>query len=262
MLLRRRGNGAIAITQPGHSWLSGQLARAWGNDRFDRPTPFEAFCFAAEQHDIGWTDHDSLPVFDPKTGFPRTFVDVPATEHTALWSEGVRRALAFGRYPAMLISLHGKTIYDLTFDMASASSANAAAAREFLVAQEAFRMVVLQAMVDDPSLSEHAHADRIERNRLLLLAVDQLSLHACWAVHETVKIPHVPGRGDRRHTLWLRQSRAGDHLEMDPWPFADDRFEGHIEGRLMTRPSIDVAHFASEIADAMVVTIPIDIRPA
>ena len=39
MLLREDGEAVIAIPQPSHSWLSGQLARAWGNDRFAPPSP-------------------------------------------------------------------------------------------------------------------------------------------------------------------------------------------------------------------------------
>ena len=262
MLLRHQKDRTIAITQPSHSWLSGQLARAWGNDQFERPMPFEAFCFAAEQHDIGWADHDRHPVFDPKTGFVRTFWDVPATEHTALWSEGVGRTLAFGRYPAMMISLHGKTIYDLTFDFASASSVNASAAREFLTAQEAFRKTLLGEMFDDPSLREHIDADRIEHNRLLLLVMDQLSLHACWGVHNMVEVPNVPGQGDRFHTLRLRPAQSGEHIEVDPWPFIHKSFKGYIEGRTMTHPCLDPLGFAQAFSCAPVVTIHLDLRPA
>ena len=40
--------GVIAIPQPSHSWLSGQLVRAWGNDRFARPTPYEEDSTACE----------------------------------------------------------------------------------------------------------------------------------------------------------------------------------------------------------------------
>src|SRR5690348_7524279 len=53
MLFRADGEDAIAIAQPSHAWLSGQLARAWGNERFAAPAPYEEVCLGAEQHDIG-----------------------------------------------------------------------------------------------------------------------------------------------------------------------------------------------------------------
>ena len=121
MLLRKDGLDVIAIPQPSHAWLSGQLASAWGNQRFAAPTPNDEVCLAAEQHDIGWLRWEAAPVLDARTGLPQEFCHVPAITHTALWGEGVRRARAFGRYPALLVSLHADTIYALTFNFAKAS---------------------------------------------------------------------------------------------------------------------------------------------
>ena len=45
MLFRTNNDDVIAIPQPSHSWLSGQLVRAWGNEAFARPAPFEEVCF-------------------------------------------------------------------------------------------------------------------------------------------------------------------------------------------------------------------------
>jgi hypothetical protein len=53
MLYRLEKRGRIAITQPTHAWLSGQLARAWGNERFGEVAPWEEVCLGAEQHDAG-----------------------------------------------------------------------------------------------------------------------------------------------------------------------------------------------------------------
>ena len=46
--------GLIVIGQPAHAWVSGQLARAWGNDRFGHFEPWEEVRLAAEQHDVGY----------------------------------------------------------------------------------------------------------------------------------------------------------------------------------------------------------------
>ena len=49
MLLCGDGDDLIAVGQPAHAWVSGQLARAWGNGRFGTPEPREEVCLAAEQ---------------------------------------------------------------------------------------------------------------------------------------------------------------------------------------------------------------------
>ena len=52
----------LVIGQPAHAWVSGQLARAWGNAAFPAPAPREPVCLAAEQHDVGWQDADLAPL--------------------------------------------------------------------------------------------------------------------------------------------------------------------------------------------------------
>ncbi len=53
MLLRKDGLDVIVIPQPCHAWLSGQMARAWGNEHLAAPMPYDEVCLAAGQHDIG-----------------------------------------------------------------------------------------------------------------------------------------------------------------------------------------------------------------
>jgi hypothetical protein len=53
VLHRADPEGLIVIGQPAHAWVSGQIARAWGNERFGHFEPWEDVCLAAEQHDLG-----------------------------------------------------------------------------------------------------------------------------------------------------------------------------------------------------------------
>src|SRR5919199_1418725 len=41
----------MVIGQPAHAWVSGQIARAWGNAAFPAPEPSEAVCLAAYLED-------------------------------------------------------------------------------------------------------------------------------------------------------------------------------------------------------------------
>ena len=77
MLIRLEDDGsAIAIGQASHAWVSGQLARAWGNERFGAVEPWEEVCLGAEQHDIGWAMWDTRPSLNPDTGLPYTFLEL------------------------------------------------------------------------------------------------------------------------------------------------------------------------------------------
>ena len=81
MLLRPDGDGVLAIGQPAHAWLSGQLARTWGNERFGTVEPWEEVCLAAEQHDAGMAEWERRPTLNPGTGLPRSFMELPLGEH-------------------------------------------------------------------------------------------------------------------------------------------------------------------------------------
>jgi hypothetical protein len=195
MLLRKDSSGVIAIPQPCHAWISGQMARAWGNRRFAAPAPYDEVCLAAGQHDIGWLDWEMRPTLNAGTGLPQEFFKVPLKEHIALWREGVRRARIFGRYPALLVSLHADTIYARHFDFAKASPENVEAVRAFLDEQHRFQARTAASLRADPKLAGQASPETIERNQLLIAVLDRLSLEICWGVKKEIKIPNVPTAG-------------------------------------------------------------------
>src|SRR6266566_7874905 len=111
MLYRQEKQGKIAITQPMHAWLSGQLARAWGNERFGEVVPFEEVCLGAEQHDIAHADWERAPKLNPQTGRPYSFLEAPKTMHIPIFSSASSLVLNQGRYAALLVSLHFTGLY-------------------------------------------------------------------------------------------------------------------------------------------------------
>jgi Protein of unknown function (DUF3891) len=257
MLLRKEGPSVIAIPQPSHAWLSGQLARAWGNRDFAAPAPPEEVCLAAEQHDIGWLSWEMTPALDPETGLPQVFFRVPATVHTALWRDGVQRARAFGRYPALLVSLHADTIYTRYFDFAKANCENAEAVRSFLGEQHHFQALMSASLRADPKFAGEASPENIERNRLLIAALDWMSLEICWGVEKEIKIPDVPAAKDRRIELRLYPGDGEGHgLTAEPWPFREESIMVRAEGkRLSSRySSQEDLQRALDEAEAILVT--------
>jgi len=84
MLYREDTWRRIAITQPAHAWLAGQLARSWGNEHVGEVAPWEEVCLGAEQHDIGHTALEQLPKLNPQTGLPFSFFELPRKWHVQL----------------------------------------------------------------------------------------------------------------------------------------------------------------------------------
>src|SRR5580658_4237741 len=131
MMFRETPDGVIAITQPSHAWLAGQIVRAWGNAAFGPVTPYEDVCLGAEQHDIGWLVWEQAPTLNLATGRPHSFRDLTIAVHTGIWRQGTQMALVLGRYPALLASLHGSGLY-ASFDFTAATDEDAAIVRDFL----------------------------------------------------------------------------------------------------------------------------------
>jgi hypothetical protein len=130
MLFRNDPTGVIAISQPAHAWISGQLLRAW-NGALPEP-----LLLAAEQHDIGWLDWEVNPSFDASAGRPHLFRDIGASVHAPMWVRGVDRALgAWGTHVALLVSRHGGVIYRRFTTRHRIDEADAAAARSYLETQ-------------------------------------------------------------------------------------------------------------------------------
>jgi len=107
VLLVDHPEGKVAVAQPAHAWISGQLARAWGG----AVHPREEVCLAAEQHDIPWLEWERSPTIDPETGYPYTFMSLDMPTKLAMWETGPDVLLGQSRYAALLVSLHGSRLY-------------------------------------------------------------------------------------------------------------------------------------------------------
>ena len=144
------------------------------------------------------------PELDPDTGLPREFMRLRPPDHVALWTDGVRRARLYGSYPALLVSLHAETIYSRHFDFDAASPDDRRIVRSFLDDQRAFRHGVTAALHADKRLAAVTTEDVLEHNRLLVAALDWMSLQICWGVTQEARLPEVPVAGEERVELTLR----------------------------------------------------------
>jgi hypothetical protein len=222
---------ALAITQPAHAWISGQLLRAWAD-----PLP-EPLLLAAEQHDLGWLDWETAPSFDPQTGRPRLFRSVGAAMHAPMWAKGVERALgAWGMRVALLISRHGVLIYTRYTDRHRIAAADAAAVDHYLETQAPLQAAWMRALGLDAAVVAHDAA--------LIALADTLSLALCGELRTPLEVKALDRTGARRTWQLTARPREPAEFILSPWPFRGDAIEVECEAR----PMPESGRFADEAA--------------
>ena len=234
MLLRRDDRGVLAIGQASHAWVSGQLARAWGNERFPAPEPSEEVCLAADQHDTGLAGWDVDPELDRATGLPYSFLEMSIGSHLWAWSAAPSRVLVQSRYAALLVSMHGQRLYERR-DIAKLSAADGATVREYLHAQHDFQQPLLESLRADPVTAPWATPELVGRNSQLIWIWDYLSLALClpWIPAVARRAPAHEGPVD----LALRQDQGDHGVVIEPWPFAVSELTVRCEGRRLSERS-------------------------
>jgi hypothetical protein len=258
VILRPDGDAVLAIGQASHAWLSGQLARAWGNDRFPVPAPFEEVCLGALQHDIGMAEWDLRPERHPDSGLPRQFFELDRRTHIALWTAAPTRVLSQSRYAALLVSLHGTGLYE-RFPPRTDDPEIAHAVADYLDGQRA-----LQAQL---AAEVGATQEELARNQALLAIWDGLSLALC-----RDQAPHVvdgfmldrteasapPLRGQTPK----RKCNDRNVFTLDPWPFTGDHLALRVEGRRLTEaPYADEPALHAALDRAPVLTVCLALNP-
>jgi len=259
MLYRTIDDNRICITQPTHAWVSGQMAQVWGNAHFGKPTPFEAVCLGAEQHDIGWVPWEAAPTFNPETGYPHSFREVAVEVHTQLWAGAKHLTLPMGRYVALLVSLHGTGLYE-RFTQWQQSPDATRVVEAFLREEKQFQQQMIQRLGEDPAYAPYVTEEAIAHNQRLVATLDTLSLLICMGVTQPRQIDHVPtslsetSLGETSLTL---TPINGDptQLQVEPWCFQDPEVTVVFEGRILQEPSLDASMMRDRLGTAPWATV-------
>ena len=260
MVLHEVEDGVVAVGQPSHAWLSGQLARAWGNERFGAVWPWEEVCLGAEQHDVGMAEWDLEPELDPVSGHPRSFMAMALETHVSLWSAAPGRVRAQSRYAALLIAMHGKALYERR-DLDALAPERAGLVRSYLDRQSALAEELLAELRSDPHTAATAAADVIARNAGLVWTWDSLSLALLldWAPH---KVEGVPTASDPVSLRLSGVPGAPERLVLEPWPFSAERVAVHCEGRRLGDRFDDEEAMRAALARAPWTTLRFELVPA
>jgi hypothetical protein len=219
MIHRADPDGTLLIGQPAHAWLSGRMARAWAWPF----RPWEDVCLAAEQHDIGMAAWDAHPELDPVIGLPYSFGSMPREMHVGLWSEAARLLLPQGRYPALLVSLHGTGLYERHVP---ADELDEEPTRSYLAAEREFQTAMRTSLDAEPAEVDDAVS--------LIRCWDWISLYLCTASSDHSTMEGVPSCEAETVTLelaWINGDPT--HIRVDPWPFLQPSLVLPVEARLL-----------------------------
>lgn len=105
MIVRETKNGFRLINQHDHGLVSGDFAKNFSGEWLGEPLREDVF-FAISNHDIGWKRLDEEVLWNGERGRPHSFVDYPAAEKMAAYSEGLDLVEAHSPYAALLCSAH------------------------------------------------------------------------------------------------------------------------------------------------------------
>ena len=256
MLHRRTEEGVIVISQPAHAWVSGELARAWGNEVFGDFAPKSDVCLAAELHDIGFLDWEQSPTLNMKTGWPHSFLDLPTKLHLEIWSRGISQMTQYGRYAALLVSMHFTGLAQRHRVLHPPEEAQLA--KGFLDEQRANQHALMTCLRDDPHYESASADEALVRNRELVSLWDWMSLLLCMGFGETQILSDVPAVNGRLD-ITLKSFRQGEssQVKLSPWPFYGDSLLLACEGRRLVKTFTDEGAMreALKIASPLVVQI-------
>ncbi len=251
----------ITISQTSHSWISGQLARAWGNHVFSRFKPFEQMCYAAEQHDIGFLDWESQPTLNVKTGLPYTFDELPESVHFEIWHKGIFQLMPVCYYASLVVSLHFCNLCERFHQNQSGS--DRPEVDLFLKTQREHQNKAREKLRRDPLLEHAVGSEVLEYHRDLIAVWDGLSLELCRGRSPEFKLPNVPISDGKRVDLFLRQKdQAGNIWEIDPWPFAIETLTVCCEGRVVNQRFTDTEEMRRALSNGDRVTVLFNFVPA
>lgn len=262
MLHRQDPAGLIVITQPTHAWVAGCLARAWGNDYFGSFVPKEQVCLGAEQHDVGWLLWENMPTLNLHTGYPHSFMEVATEVHVNIWSGAKQLALPFGRYVALLVSLHGTGLYERFRGWQNSPKSTQEEVQEFLTQEKAFQQKLITNLQDDFYYAPYSTVETVERNRSLVAVWDSLSLALCMGVRKEQHFDRVPTASGETTLTITPVDDDMTQIKVSPWSFGQSEVKLVFEGRILQEQFTDETAMRDALESADWVTITTLLSPA
>jgi hypothetical protein len=240
-----QGEPHFVNTMLEHTRMCGQMARAFGNDRFERPAPFEEVVYTVENHDRGWDNYDGNPGIDPATRLPYIMVRTPVPDLVKTNRGSPDFNEAHHAYCGLLSSMHTVGLYNgrygfSTFVARTQTSTaidvedpNRPLIDTMLGHEETRQSRLKSALAGKEKTRDWVAGPHLFRNYKQLQFFDTLSLyfhlrHAGERGDQTYV--HVPLNAEEDTTITLKKVDERVY-SLDPYPFAGDRLTLTCQGR-------------------------------
>jgi hypothetical protein len=235
------GEPRLAIMMHEHMALSGQFARAFGNERFEPVWPNDLMFYVVSHHDAGWAEFDRDPVTDETTGLPYNLIETPA-EYITVTS---RRSPDFNErhhpYCGLMSSMHSWGLYNGRYGLSKLVLIDKIPPpdrplAERMLAHEIDRQKQLKAqIVKDAQSARWIEEDHMFQNYKQLQFFDTLALYfnrTHPSERDAQEFEHAPLNARQDVSVTLRPRAAGVY-EVSPYPFAANAGEFAFAGRLV-----------------------------
>ncbi len=222
----------LCVFQTTHALMAEQFVRYWGNDDFERPTPYDLVMVAVGQHDNGWYEWERKPLLRPD-GVPMDFLHYRDVQGKAqLWQRSVRRSWAQHPYAGVLVARHAALLYELALDLWEYSPEDQAVIREFVAMSQELQATTRELFADIPELRRAMDPLAVEANTRLLQFGDRASLQLSipWSAETTLTCCPTDDRGGYTE---IRMRFDEERITFDPWPYHVDQFQVALEGYLL-----------------------------
>jgi hypothetical protein len=259
MLHRAHENGIVCISQPAHAWVAGQLALHWGNETYGGYAPEADVYVAAALHDIGYLNWEQLPTLNPETGLPYSFLELPTENRLTLWRKSIQKMMRYGRYPALLVSLHFTHLCERhrKFD----SPKHFELEKKFLHDQEELQTTLMTSLQNDFYYAPCATNEIIERSARLVSIWDWISLSLCIGFEGRRVVAEVPAAG--RSIELQMEMKDATTVQLQPWPFnSDEPLRLVCEGQHLLKTFTDEQKMHEALRAASPVTLKFELVPA
>jgi hypothetical protein len=235
------GEPRLAIMMHEHTALSGQFARAFGNEQFEAVRPCELMFYAVSHHDAGWAEFDGDPVTDETTGLPYNLVDTPAQYITTTSRGSPDFNERHHPYCGLLSSMHSWGLYNGRYGILNQVLINRFSEQDRPLVQrmlddEIERQNKLKAeLAKDPDTGAWLEEKHLFQNYKQFQFFDLLGLYFN-RIHLSERgeqtFGHVPLNAERDASVTIRPREPGVYA-LSPFPFAADGAEFAFAGRLI-----------------------------
>ena len=232
----------FVIKMADHTAVAGQLASAFGNDRFGPLEPAGIFENVVANHDAGWAELDARVLQDPGTGLPYHLVNTPLDEMVRTSSKSPDANEAVHPYAGLISSMHSYGLYHGRYGLSDKLFIELLPDELLpfvsdMLDDEVARQDRLKAqLAADDASAAWVTEDALFRNYKLLQFFDTFALYLQCdppGSRGSSQFPNVPQREGDDVTVSANETDAST-VAVTPWPFAGASLTVATSGRVMT----------------------------